>query len=64
MSETRKAAKKSFFQNRGLRKEVSGSAEDMEKALRAREAMEKAHKEKKQGKTSKASNFFGRLFED
>ena len=41
-----------------------GAVIDMEKALRAREAMEKAHKEKKQGKTSKASNFFGRLFED
>jgi len=50
-----------LFQNKGFGKEVSGSAEDMEKALRQREEMEKAMKARKAGKKSKATSFIGRL---
>lgn len=53
-----------LFQNKGLGKEVSGSAEDMEKALRHREEMAKAMKARKEGKRSKATSFLGRLFKD
>lgn len=53
-----------LFKNKGHGKTVSGSAEDMEKALQQREAMEKAMKARKEGKSSKATSFIGRLFKD
>lgn len=53
-----------LFKNKGQGKSVSGSAKDMEKALKQREEMEKAMQARKEGKRSKATSFIGRLFKD